>query len=54
MRALIDSILRYRPLMVVALCAWIAAGIYFFLRLDIYRVEAIRRRRFPLDLPSAG
>jgi heavy metal efflux system protein len=35
MRALIDSILRYRPLMVVALCAWIAAGIYFFLRLDI-------------------
>jgi cobalt-zinc-cadmium resistance protein CzcA len=35
MRALIYSILRYRPLMVVALCAWIAAGIYFFLRLDI-------------------
>ncbi|MGD0956045.1 MAG: CusA/CzcA family heavy metal efflux RND transporter [Candidatus Acidiferrales bacterium] len=35
MRALIDSILRYRPLMVVALCAWIAAGVYFFLRLDI-------------------
>ncbi len=35
MRALIDSILRYRSLMVVALCAWIAAGVYFFLRLDI-------------------
>ncbi|MGD1209998.1 MAG: CusA/CzcA family heavy metal efflux RND transporter [Candidatus Acidiferrales bacterium] len=35
MRALIDSILRYRPLMVVALCAWIAAGVFFFLRLDI-------------------
>lgn len=35
MRHLIDSILRFRPLMVVALCAWIAAGAYFFSRLDI-------------------
>lgn len=35
MRAFIDSILRFRPLMVMALCAWIAAGGYFFSRLDI-------------------
>jgi len=35
MRAFIDSILRFRPLMVLALCAWIAAGGYFFSRLDI-------------------
>ncbi len=35
MRAFIDSLLRFRPLMVVALCAWIAAGGYFFSRLDI-------------------
>ena len=35
MRSFIDSILRFRPLMVLALCAWIAAGVYFFTRLDI-------------------
>jgi len=35
MRSFIDSILRFRPLMVMALCAWIAAGGYFFSRLDI-------------------
>ncbi len=35
MRALIASLLRYRVLMVVALIAWIAGGIYMFLRLDI-------------------
>ncbi|HUA00228.1 MAG TPA: CusA/CzcA family heavy metal efflux RND transporter [Candidatus Aquilonibacter sp.] len=35
MRAFVESILRFRPLMVVALCAWIAAGAYFFTRLDI-------------------
>ncbi|MGB7308671.1 MAG: CusA/CzcA family heavy metal efflux RND transporter [Candidatus Acidiferrales bacterium] len=35
MRSFIDSLLRFRPLMVVALCAWIAAGAYFFSRLDI-------------------
>src|SRR5665213_386480 len=35
MRNLIQSLLRYRPLMVVLLVAWIAGGIYMFLRLDI-------------------
>ncbi|HXQ25242.1 MAG TPA: CusA/CzcA family heavy metal efflux RND transporter [Candidatus Acidoferrales bacterium] len=35
MRNLIASLLRYRALMIVALCAWIAIGIYLFLRLDI-------------------
>jgi cobalt-zinc-cadmium resistance protein CzcA len=35
MRNLIASLLRYRPLMVVLLAAWIAGGIYMFLRLDI-------------------
>jgi heavy metal efflux system protein len=35
MRSFIDSVLRFRPLMVMALCAWIAAGVYFFTRLDI-------------------
>ncbi len=35
MRNLIASLLRYRPLMVVLLVAWIAGGIYMFLRLDI-------------------
>src|ERR1700686_5267936 len=35
MRSLIASLLRYRPLMIVALVAWIAGGIYMFLRLDI-------------------
>src|ERR1700676_3598270 len=35
MRNLIASLLRYRHLMIVALVAWIAAGIYMFLRLDI-------------------
>ena len=35
MRNLIRSLLRYRPLMVVVLLAWLAGGIYMFLRLDI-------------------
>src|SRR5271154_6651512 len=35
MRNLIASLLRYRPLMVVLLLAWIAGGIFMFLRLDI-------------------
>jgi cobalt-zinc-cadmium resistance protein CzcA len=35
MRKMIASMLRYRPLMVVALLAWIAGGIVIFLRLDI-------------------
>src|SRR6202166_4480876 len=35
MRNLIAELLCYRPLMVVALVAWIAAGVYMFLRLDI-------------------
>src|ERR1700685_2136200 len=35
MRNLIASLLRYRPLMIVLLIAWIAGGIYMFLRLDI-------------------
>lgn len=35
MRALIQSLLRYRPLVVVALATWIAGGAYMFSRLDI-------------------
>src|SRR5579863_8696477 len=35
MRALIQSLLRYRPLVIVALAAWIAGGAYMFSRLDI-------------------
>src|ERR1700730_875004 len=35
MRNFIASLLRYRPLMVVLLVAWIAGGIAFFLQLDI-------------------
>ncbi len=35
MRNLIAALLRYRPLMVVALLAWIVAGFAMFLRLDI-------------------
>src|SRR5271170_6372730 len=35
MRNLVATLLRYRPLMLVALVAWIAAGIYMFLQLDI-------------------
>ncbi|MGH9560688.1 MAG: efflux RND transporter permease subunit, partial [Terracidiphilus sp.] len=35
MRSLISSLLHYRVLMLVALVAWIAGGIYMFLRLDI-------------------
>ena len=35
MRNLIASLLRYRPLMVVVLAAWLAGGFYMFLRLDI-------------------
>src|ERR1700747_44721 len=35
MRNLIASLLRYRPLMIVALVAWIVAGFVLFLRLDI-------------------
>ncbi|HXO44231.1 MAG TPA: CusA/CzcA family heavy metal efflux RND transporter [Candidatus Cybelea sp.] len=32
---MIASLLRYRPLMIVLLVAWIAGGIFMFLRLDI-------------------
>jgi cobalt-zinc-cadmium resistance protein CzcA len=35
MRNLIASLLRYRPLMIVLLVAWIVAGFILFLRLDI-------------------
>jgi heavy metal efflux system protein len=35
MRNLIASLLRYRPLMVVALIAWLLGGFFIFLRLDI-------------------
>src|ERR1700690_4602079 len=35
MRSLIASLLRYRVLMIVALFAWIAGGVYMFSRLDI-------------------
>src|SRR5580693_7762555 len=35
MRNFVRSLLLFRPLMIVALGAWIAGGIYMFLRLDI-------------------
>src|SRR5215467_7342523 len=35
MRNLIASLLRFRPMMVVALVTWLAIGTYMFLRLDI-------------------
>ncbi len=35
MRTIILSLLRYRPLMILVLLAWIAGGIYMFSRLDI-------------------
>ena len=35
MKALIQSLLRFRPLMVLLLLAWIAGGVYMFSRLDI-------------------
>ena len=35
MRSLVSSLLRYRPLVIVLLAAWIAGGVYMFLRLDI-------------------
>ena len=35
MRNIILSLLRYRPLMILVLLAWIAGGIYMFSRLDI-------------------
>ena len=35
MRGLVSSLLRYRPMVIVALAAWIAGGVYMFLRLDI-------------------
>ena len=35
MRSLIASLLRFRPLVIVALAAWIAGGIFMFFRLDI-------------------
>jgi heavy metal efflux system protein len=35
MRRLVASLLRYRPLMIVMLCAWVSGGVYFFLHLDI-------------------
>src|SRR6202790_4321204 len=35
MHNLVALLLRYRPLMIVALAAWVVGGIYMFLRLDI-------------------
>ena len=35
MRNLVASLLRYRPLVILALVAWIVGGIYMFLQLDI-------------------
>lgn len=35
MRNLILSLLRYRPLMVLVVLAWLAVGVYMFFRLDI-------------------
>jgi heavy metal efflux system protein len=35
MRKLVASLLHYRPLMILALCAWIVGGVYLFLHLDI-------------------
>src|SRR5271155_3233065 len=35
MRNFVRSLLQFRPLILVALGAWIAGGIYMFLRLDI-------------------
>src|ERR1700733_6255983 len=35
MRNVILSLLKYRPLMVLVLLAWLAGGIFMFLRLDI-------------------
>jgi heavy metal efflux system protein len=35
MRNLVATFLRYRALMIVVLCAWIAGGVYLFLHLDI-------------------
>jgi cobalt-zinc-cadmium resistance protein CzcA len=35
MRALIATLLRFRPLVIVLLFAWLAAGTYMFLQLDI-------------------
>src|ERR1700676_2070496 len=35
MHNLVALLLRYRPLMIVALAAWVVGGIYMFLQLDI-------------------
>src|SRR5271170_8321540 len=35
MRNVVLSLLRYRPVVVVALLGWLAGGLYIFLRLDI-------------------
>jgi heavy metal efflux system protein len=35
MRSLVSSLLKYRPMVIVALVAWIAGGVYMFLQLDI-------------------
>jgi heavy metal efflux system protein len=35
MKSIVHTLLRYRAIMLVALAAWIAAGIYAFVRLDI-------------------
>jgi cobalt-zinc-cadmium resistance protein CzcA len=35
MRSLIATLLRFRPLMLVALFAWMVTGVYMFSRLDI-------------------
>ncbi len=35
MKALVLALLRYRQIVLLALVAWLAAGVYLFLRLDI-------------------
>src|ERR1700734_2025896 len=35
MRSFVLALLNYRPLVIVALVAWILAGVYMFLQLDI-------------------
>lgn len=44
MRNLFLTLLRYRPLVIVLLVAWIAAGIYMFERLDIEAYPTPRPR----------
>ena len=35
MRTIVGALLRFRPLVILALIAWLAGGIYFFIQLDI-------------------